>query len=123
MAWIPDRTYSFTVARLIEGFLNINRLTLSAGGWAWDLIVGGVDQAITPAVHPGDIVGISTTFKNEGAIADNFLARISINGGAPEESPILSLAIGATDSWSPSTFIMPDRDVSIMLETFHEEPD
>ncbi len=123
MVWISDRTFSFTVARLLEGFLNIQTLTLNAGAWSWDLIVGGVDQAITPTVHVGESVSISMTVRNDGLDPDNFLIRSSINGGAPEESSVIPLTVGATSTWSPTSFVMPDRDISIAIETFHEEPD
>lgn len=123
MAWLLDRTYSFTISRLLEGFLNIQTLTISAGGWSWDLIVGGVDQEITPGIHPGDVASISMTVRNTGAIADNFIARTTIGGAAPEESGVMTLATDASSTWAPSTFVMPDADVGVLIETFHEEPD
>lgn len=123
MAWKIDREYPFTISVLLEGFLEIQTLTVSAGGWSWDLIIGGVDQKITPGIHPGDTVSIDMVVKNTGAITDNFKVRTTVGAALPEESGIMTLGIGLTDLWSPSTFVMPDTDVGILIETFHYEPD
>jgi len=123
MVWRIDRTYSFTISRLLEGFLDIQTLTISAGGWSWDLIIGSVDQGITPGIHPGDVVSINMVVRNAGAIVDTFMVRTTVGASPPEESGIMTLAIGATDTWSPSTFVMPDADVNTLIETFHYEPD
>lgn len=123
MVWIADRVYTFTIARLLEGFLNIDKLTITAAGFGWDLIVGGVDQGITPAIHPGDIVGLSMSVKNTGLVADNFIIKTS--GSAPvitETSAVIPLALGASTTYEPSNFTMPNADISYKIETFHESP-
>lgn len=122
MAWIQDRLYSFNIVRLVEGFLNINTLTISAAGYSWDLIVGGVDQAITPAIHPGEVVSLSMTVRNDGEEADDF--RILTSGSAPipsETSGTIPLAVGASSTYGPATFTMPDADISYAIETQHFE--
>lgn len=126
MAWIndPEATYTFTIARLLEGFLTIERLTVSTPGGDFDMILGGVDQAIQAIAHPGESVGVSMTVKNNQAMGsqseDNFKVIITI-GGSPQESPEMFLALNQEDTFSPGSFIMPDNDVPISVETYHEE--
>jgi len=126
MVWKIDRTYTFSVVRLLEGFLNIEKLTISAAGLSWDLVDGGVDQGITPAIHPGDAVSMSMIVKNAssqgGRAADNFIIITTIGTGTPEQSPIIPLALDVTANYAPSSFIMPDKDISVKIETFHEIP-
>jgi len=120
MAWIgPDHTYTFTIARLLEGEMILDNLTVNG----INLIVGGVDQGITPAIHLGDTVTISMRGKNVGRTADNFVITCQVGVATPESSPTFTnIAInGITASWSPSSFIMPDANVSVTIRTFHEE--
>ena len=132
MVWHDDRVYPFTIARLLEGFLDIDLLTLSVPGFSWDLIVGGVDQGIVPTVHPGESVGLSMTVKNsiaKGALsADNFIIDITAIGATTgtiflsETSPeIVNLALDATSDYSTSTFIMPDENINAEIRTKHWE--
>ena len=118
MAWILDQTYSFTIARLLEGFLRIDSLVVNG----INMIVGGVDQGVTPYIHPGDTVAVDMVVSNQGELADDFIIEIWKNAVLYATSPeILSLAIGMTSPYSPASFVMPDANVSIEIRTFHEE--
>jgi len=118
MAWIQDQTYSFTIARLLEGFLRIDSLTVNG----WNMIVGGVDQMVTPLVHPGDSVNISMVVSNQGELVDNFKIEIYKDVALYSTSPIISnLAIGGTSSFSPPSFVMPNANVALEIRTFHLE--
>lgn len=118
MAWIQDQTYSFTIARLLEGFLRIDSLTVNGV----NMIIGGVDQGVTPYIHPGSTVSVSMVVSNQGELTDNFLIRVYKDGASYSTSPTISnLAIGATASFSPPSFVMPNANVGIELRTFHEE--
>jgi len=118
MAWIQDYIYSFSVAVLYEGLLKINSLTING----INMIVGGVDQAVTPLVHPGAIVSISMVVKNEGQFADDFKIEVYKGGTLYSTSPTIpALAINSTASYSPATFVMPSTNVPLEIRTFHFE--
>ncbi len=118
MAWIQDQTYSFTIARLVEGFLRIDSLTVNAV----NMIIGGVDQGVTPLIHPGDTVNVSMVISNQGDATDDFLIRAYKNATLYYTSPIFAnLIIGGTASFSPASFVMPDANVDIEIRTFHRE--
>ncbi len=118
MAWIQDQVYSFTIARLLEGFLRIDSLTVNG----YNMIVGGVDQAVTPLIHPGDSVNIGMVVSNQGDLADNFIIELHKDGILYDTSPaIVALAIGGTSSFSPTSFVMPNANVALEIRTFHEE--
>ena len=124
MAYILDQTYSFTIARLLEGFLRIDSLVVN--GWA--MIVGGVDQGITPYIHPGDSVNVDIIVSNQGELVDNFIIEVHKDGILYATSPaILNLGVydpivgGPTSSYSPATFVMPNANVALEIRTFHEE--
>ena len=118
MAWIQDQVYSFTIARLLEGFLRIDSLIVNG----WNMIIGGVDQGITPLVHPGDSVNVSMVVSNQGELVDDFIIEFYKDAMLYETSPeILALAIGGTSPYSPASFVMPNANVSIEIRTFHEE--
>ena len=118
MAWIQDQTYSFTIARLLEGFLRIDSLTVNAV----NMIIGGVDQGVTPLIHPGDTVNVSMVVSNQGDQTDTFLIRVYKDAALFSTSPtIANLALGATASFSPPSFVMPNANVDLEIRTFHEE--
>ncbi len=120
MVWIEDSAarYSFTIARLLEGFLRIDSLTVNGT----NMIVGGVDQGVTPLIHPGASVNIGMTVSNQGELADNFLIEIYKDAAVFSTSPIISnLAIGGTSSFAPPPFVMPNANVNLEIRTFHEE--
>ena len=118
MAWIPDQVYSFTIARLLEGFLRIDSLIVNGT----NMIIGGIDQGITPLIHPGDAVNVGMTVSNQGELSDNFIVELHKDGVLYETSPeILGLAIGGTSSYTPTSFIMPNANVGLEIRTFHEE--
>ena len=124
MAWIgPDDSYSFTILRLLEGLLNLDSVILTAGTTSWNLIVGGVEQAVTAAVHPGDSVKLSMTGKNLGRTADNFVFTCQIGTATPQQSPIYSnIAVNAvTPTFTTSSFVMPDANVPVIIQSFNEE--
>ena len=118
MAWIQDQTYSFTIARLLEGFLRIDSLTVNGV----NMIVGGVDQGVTPLIHPGTSVNIGMVVSNQGQLVDNFQIKVFKDAALFATSPtITALAIGGTASFTPATFVMPNANVAIEIRTFHEE--
>jgi len=118
MAYILDDSYSFTIARLLEGFLRIDSLVVN--GWA--MIIAGVDQGVTPYIHPGDTVNVSMGVSNQGQLIDNFIIEFYKNAILYETSPeIVDLAIGGTSTYSPTSFVMPDANVSMEIRTFHYE--
>jgi len=118
MAWNLDQTYSFTISRLLEGFLRIDSLIVNG----WNMIVGGVDQGVMPLIHPGDTVTMDMTVSNQGELADNFIIEVYKDASLYETSPeIVNLAVLATSSYSPLSFVMPDANVGIEIRTFHYE--
>lgn len=118
MAYILDDSYSFTIARLLEGFLKINSLVVNDQ----NMIVGGVDQGVTPLIHPGDTVMIDMSVSNQGELADDFIIEFYKDEILYETSPeIVNLAIGGTSSFSPTSFVMPNANVSMEIITFHKE--
>ncbi len=117
MAWLQDQTYSFTIARLLEGFLRIDSLTVNG----INMILGGVDQGITPTIHPGDTVSVEMVASNQGELADNFQIKAYKDGALFSTSPSIPLAIGATYSYTPMVFTMPSANVGLEIRTFHEE--
>lgn len=118
MVWIPDQVYSFTIARLLEGFLRIDSLTVNGV----NMIIGGVDQGVTPLIHPGDSVTMGMVVSNQGDNTDDFLIELYKDASLLETSPeIIGLAVGSTSSYSPSSFTMPGGNVSIEIKTFHSE--
>ena len=118
MAWIPDQVYSFTIARLLEGFLRIDSLIVNGT----NMIIGGIDQGVTPLIHPGDAVNVGMTVSNQGQLTDNFMIEIYKDGVLYEISPeILALSIGGTATYNLTSFVMPNANVSLEIRTFHEE--
>jgi len=127
MVWIndPQATYSFSIARLLEGLLTIEELVISTPAGDFYMIIGGVSQAIQPIAHPGEVVDVSMTMKNNQAMGsksdDNFKIKITV-AGSPQESAPMFLALNQTETFYLPPFIMPDADVPISIETYHEEP-
>ena len=120
MAWIEDTAarYSFTIARLLEGFLRIDSLTVNGV----NMIIGGIDQGVTPLIHPGDSVNMGMAVSNQGNNVDNFLIRVYKDASLFSTSPTISnLAIGGTATFAPATFVMPNANVALEIRTFHEE--
>ena len=118
MAYIPDQVYSFTIARLLEGFLRIDSLTVNGA----NMIIGGIDQGVTPLIHPGDTVNMNMVVSNQGDNTDDFIIEVYKDATLHETSPeIIGLAVGSTSSYSPTSFAMPDANVGIEIRTFHEE--
>ncbi len=118
MAWVEDDSYPFTIARLLEGYLRIDSLIVNG----WNMIIGGIDQGLTPYIHPGETVTIDMVVSNQGEKVDNFLIRLYKNAVLYSTSPIISnLAIGATSPFSPASFVMPNANVALEIITWHEE--
>ncbi len=117
MAWIQDQTYSFTIARLLEGFLRIDSLTVNG----INMIIGGIDQGVTPLIHPGESVSVNMIVSNQGELADNFQIKSFKDGALFSTSTAIPLVIGATYSYVPMVFTMPNANVDIGIITYHEE--
>ncbi len=120
MVWIEDPAarYSFTIARLLEGFLRIDNLIVNG----WNMIVGGIDQGLNLTIHPGDTVNMDLVVSNQGQNTDNFIIEVYKDAAVFSTSPIISnLAIGGTSSFAPPPFVMPNANVALEIRTFHEE--
>ena len=124
MVYTKDQTYTFSIAQLIEGNLQINRLTVIGGGYAYDIIANQLVTGLTAAVHPGDTVTLEIEGINKGTVADNFQMDCKVGTAAVQVSPIYTaVAVNAkTTVWSPTSFIMPSANVSVTINTYHEAP-
>jgi len=128
MVYTIDKTYSFTISQLLEGFLEIQALTItnSTMGYGWNVVIGGVQQSVNITAHPGDVMTMTCTVKNTGKAVDNFqINRTGISTADTTANTFtvtgLGIFTGANTASVPFTnFTMPAANVSMSVNTYHE---
>lgn len=128
MVYTPDKTYPFTISQLLEGFLEVQALTItnSTMGYGWNVVIGGVQQSVNITAHSGDVMTMTCTVKNTGDVTDNFL--INRTGISTADTTANTFNVNGLVKFTGSnvasipftSFTMPAANVSMIVSTFHE---